>query len=124
MFRTWLAILMVMVALCGGTCAEGLFSGASYDAGLAVVNGEVYCAGANIGLGFIPIWRVGMERLEKVRSRIGGRTSIPGRRSTLKPSFGTRMMVCAMFLLGRTKYIGMSVQGKSIPLNAWRMASG
>ncbi len=72
MFRTWLAILMVMVALCGGTCAEGLFSGASYDAGLAVVNGEVYCAGANIGLGFIPIWRVGRERLEKVRSRIGG----------------------------------------------------
>lgn len=72
MFRTWLAILMVMAALCGGTCAEGLFSGASYDAGLAVVNGEVYCAGANIGLGFIPIWRVGRDGLEKVRSRIGG----------------------------------------------------
>ena len=71
MFRTWLAILMVMVALCGGTCAEGLFSGASYDAGLAVVNGEVYCAGANIGLGFIPIGKAGRCRLRTRGEKAG-----------------------------------------------------
>lgn len=72
MLRTWLAILMVMAVLCSCAGADGSFSGANYDGGLAVVNGEVYCAGGNIGLKAIPIWRVGAQRLEKVRSRIGG----------------------------------------------------
>ena len=70
--RCWLAILLVLALLCGCAWAEGAFSGARYDAGLAVVGGEVYCAAPNVGLGFIPIWRVSWDGLEKVRSRIGG----------------------------------------------------
>lgn len=70
--RCWIAMLMALVLFCGCAGAEGAFSGASYDAGLAVVGGEVYCAAQNAGLGFIPIWHVSMDGLEKVRSRIGG----------------------------------------------------
>jgi hypothetical protein len=70
--RRWLAVLLAVMALCGCAGAEGAFSGASYDAGLAVVGGEVYCAAPNVGLGFIPIWRVDTRGLERVRSRIGG----------------------------------------------------
>lgn len=70
--RCWMVLLMVMALLCGCAGAEGAFSGASHDAGLAVVGGEVYCAAPNVGLGFIPIWRVSTAGLEKVHSRIGG----------------------------------------------------
>lgn len=70
--RRWIAQLLVLALFCGCAGAEGAFSGASYDAGLAVVGGEVYCAAPNVGLGFIPIWRVDAQGLEKVRSRIGG----------------------------------------------------
>lgn len=72
MLRTWLAILMVMVLLGGCAGAEGSFSSASYDRALAVVDGEVFCAGLNAGLGFIPIYRIGSDGLEGVCSRIGG----------------------------------------------------
>lgn len=70
--RRWIAQLLVLALFCGCAGAEGAFSGASYDADLAVVGGEVYCAAPNVGLGFIPIWRVDAQGLEKVRSRIGG----------------------------------------------------
>lgn len=70
--RCWMILLMVMALLCGCAGAEGAFSGASHDAGLAVVGGEVYCAAPNVGLGFIPIWRLNAQGLEKVCSRIGG----------------------------------------------------
>ena len=72
--RKWtaalLALLLALLCVCAG--AEGAFSGASYDAGLAVVGGEVYCAAPNVGLRSIPIWHVSWDGLEKVRSRIGG----------------------------------------------------
>ena len=70
--RYWISVLLVLALFCGCAGAEGAFSGASYDAGLAVVGGEVYCAAKNAGLGFIPIWRVSMAGLEKAYSRIGG----------------------------------------------------
>lgn len=70
--RNGLALLLAMVLLCGCAGAEGISSGQTYSPGLALAAGEVYCLGENVGLGFIPIWRVGMEGMEKVRSRIGG----------------------------------------------------
>lgn len=70
--RKWIAALLAMLLFCGCAGAEGAFSGASYDAGLAVVGGEVYCAAPNVGLRSIPIWHVSWDGLEKVHSRIGG----------------------------------------------------
>ena len=72
MLRTWLAVLTVLVLLCGCAGAEGYFSSYSNGIGLAVVGGEVYCAGANVGLNFIPICRIGDDGLESVCARIGG----------------------------------------------------
>lgn len=72
MLRTWLAVLTVLVLLCGCAGAEGYFSSYSNGIGLAVVGGEVYCAGANVGLNFIPICRIGDDGLETVCARIGG----------------------------------------------------
>lgn len=72
MLRTWLAMLMVTVLLCGCAGAEGFFSSYSHGIGLAVVGGEVYCAGANAGLNFIPICRIGDDGQESVCTRIGG----------------------------------------------------
>lgn len=74
--RYWISMLMAMVLLCGCAGAEGAFSGPCYNSGMAVVGGEVYCAGPNVGLNFIPIWRVNMDGLEKVHSRIGGWNSL------------------------------------------------
>lgn len=70
--RSWIALLLVLGMLCGCAVAEGAFSGAAYGPGMAIVQGEVYCAAPNVGLGFIPIWRVTMDGLEKVHARIGG----------------------------------------------------
>lgn len=72
MLRTWLAVLTVLVLLCGCAGAEGYFSSYSNGIGLAVTGSEVYCAGANVGLGFIPIYRIGDDGLESVCARIGG----------------------------------------------------
>lgn len=72
MLRTCLAILTVIALLCGCAGAEGLFSNASYDKALAVVDGEVCCAGLYAGLGLVPIYRIGDDGLETVCARIGG----------------------------------------------------
>lgn len=72
MLRRGLAVLMVMALLCGCAGAEGFFSSAHYDNALTVVDGEVYCAGLNAGLGFVPIYRISDDGLEAVCARIGG----------------------------------------------------
>lgn len=76
MRKRLLAVLLALVLLCGCAGAEGFFSRSSYDNALAVAGGEVYCAGANVGLGFIPIYRIGDDGLETVCARIGGWQSL------------------------------------------------
>lgn len=88
MLRTWMAMLTVLTLLCGCAGAEGFFSRSNYDQALAVVDGEVYCAGANVGLNFIPIYRIDDTGLKSVCARIGGWQSLyalDGKLLTVEP---------------------------------------